>query len=710
MILKLGFRNVKKSAKDFSIYFFTIILGIICFYTFDSLSNQRILFDISQSASCMWDLIDSTMKFFSAVVIFVLAFLILYANNFLIKRRKSEFGTYLLLGMSAKDTSLILIVETLLVGIFSLIVGLVLGILASQLMSFATSALLGIEIKKYHFLISYWSIIRTIITFFIIFGLVGIFNILKIQNTKLVNLIRDNIAISQKKYMSTKKSLFVFIISIVLNAFAYRLLYLNQFNVIDIKFLLSTAFMMIGTYLFFYSFASFLITWITKSKLFYKKLNMFTIRQISNKMQLSCTSLWTVCVLLFFALTIFSSGLGIGSVFSRDLTESNNYDASLSIRYSSNIGNDSDLALVRDDAFSAYSSLYPELKKITSDKVQVNLWNNKDCLTLLDMMKALGSSEHSKQEMVQSGFSEFNTHVIGVDEFNKIRQFLGREKIEVKEGTFAFLNSYDSLKGYIDEMINSNKSIGVGSSKLKPNGKIYKDGLSTMMLNMQMCYMIVPQSVINSLQHKNVNPAFSIMNFNYKQNIDAQEADKIVDKFFNKIYANVDSNKLPKDDVDSSFSPNYAYTSAVSATKSMSIMQSYGIRLLCTYLALYIGMILLFSVGSVISIQQLCTNLDSGKSYKTLLQIGAPAKSVLRSLKKQTCFFFICPLLIASIHYLYAFSLLSGNLFQKAGVSDAWPVISAAILIVAIYGTYMVITYLISKEFVKSRVGNQLYC
>lgn len=119
MLCKLSINNLKKSFKDYAIYFFTLILGVCIFYIFNSLDSQTAMLKVSSSTREIIVLLIRALSGVSVFVSLVLGFLIIYASRFLIKKRKKEFGVYLTLGMSKRKISLMLFLETLLIGIIS---------------------------------------------------------------------------------------------------------------------------------------------------------------------------------------------------------------------------------------------------------------------------------------------------------------------------------------------------------------------------------------------------------------------------------------------------------------------------------------------------------------------------------------------------------------------------------------------------------------
>ena len=131
MLFKISVKNIRKSFKDYAVYFFTLILGVAVFYVFNAIDSQTVMLDVRKNVYDIIKLMNEMLSGVSVFVSCVLGFLIIYASRFLIKRRNKEFGIYLTLGMSKRKISIILFFETLLIGIVSLVVGLFLGTVLS---------------------------------------------------------------------------------------------------------------------------------------------------------------------------------------------------------------------------------------------------------------------------------------------------------------------------------------------------------------------------------------------------------------------------------------------------------------------------------------------------------------------------------------------------------------------------------------------------
>ena len=116
---------MKKSVKDYAIYFLTLVLGVAIFYMFNSLDSQEAMLRVSESQRQIIQLMIQMLGMVSVFVAAILGLLIVYASNFLINRRKKEFGIYMTLGMGRRQISKIILMETIIVGIISLAIGLI---------------------------------------------------------------------------------------------------------------------------------------------------------------------------------------------------------------------------------------------------------------------------------------------------------------------------------------------------------------------------------------------------------------------------------------------------------------------------------------------------------------------------------------------------------------------------------------------------------
>ena len=341
MLAKLAFRNIRRSVKDYGVYFVTLVFGVAVFYAFNSVSSQSILFDLEDTASAsVFDMTGQFLGMFSVLIACVLGFLVLYANGFLIRRRKQEFGTYLMLGMNPPQR----------VGHRASwrrrrwascrsCVGLALGFALSQGLSFVTAGLFNIQMTQYRFVFSLDAFMLTLMCFVLIFVVTGLFNTLSIRRYKLIDLLSARSRNARFRVRNPWISLVAFVAAVGILAWAYLTLMDNGLVYFDDGFWRATALMVLGTFLLFWSLAGFAIAVIERTRgVYFRGLTMFTTRQIASKVNTAFVSLSVVCIMLFFSLTVFSTGMGLARAFTGNIEDGTVYDATLTANVYLNAG------------------------------------------------------------------------------------------------------------------------------------------------------------------------------------------------------------------------------------------------------------------------------------------------------------------------------------------------------------------------------------
>ena len=305
MLARLALGNVRKSLADFGIYFLTVMLGVAVFYAFNSMTAQQGVLAFSETQSKMFDLLGMVIGGVSVFIAFVLVFLVVYANSFLIKRRKREFGVYLALGMSTGDVVKIVALESLIAGAASLAAGLVVGIGLSQLLLQLTSALFQADVAEaggFAFVFSADALAKTAIVFAAIFLTAALLNARTVARAKLIDLLHAQRKNEEMRLTSLPLSLALFAASLVLIGVSYKLLIDNGLMEPSPEFAAATLLVCAGTVLFFYALSGFLLKLVQLIKpLYLRGLNMFALRQLNAKVNTAFASLSVVCLVLFLA-------------------------------------------------------------------------------------------------------------------------------------------------------------------------------------------------------------------------------------------------------------------------------------------------------------------------------------------------------------------------------------------------------------------------
>ena len=331
MLFKLSIKNMKKSFKDYAIYFLTLVLGVAIFYMFNSLDSQEAMLQVSNSTRDIIKIMISMLGYVSVFVAVVLGLLIVYANNFLINRRKKEFGIYMTLGMGKRQISKIIILETIFVGIISLIVGLVIGIFASQFMSVLVAKMFEADMSNFQFVFSKTACIKTCVYFAVMYIAVMFFNTMTVSRYKLINLLNATKKNEKVKIKNPIISIIVFIGASCLLGYAYWKVTGDVHSLTTADKLLPPILMGItGTILVFWSLSGFILRVVQSIKNIYLKgTNMFVLRQINSKINTTVISMSVICLMLFMTISILSSSLSLRNTMQRELVEMTPVDINL---------------------------------------------------------------------------------------------------------------------------------------------------------------------------------------------------------------------------------------------------------------------------------------------------------------------------------------------------------------------------------------------
>lgn len=673
MLFKLSLKNIKKSFKDYAIYFLTLILGVAIFYVFNSMDSQQAMLDISSSTREIIKLMLSLLAGVSVFVSFILGFLIVYANNFLIKRRKKEFGVYMTLGMGKGKISKILFIETLIIGIISLIVGLIIGIFASQLMSVVVAKMFEADMTGYKFVFSQAAMVKTIIYFGIMYLLVMIFNTVTISNYNLIDLLTASKKNEKVKLKNKKLSVFMFLVSIGILALAYYKV-ISDTNLLNEKqFLMAIALGVVGTFLFFWSLSGFLLKLIQSNKKIYlKDLNAFVLRQIDSKINTTVFSMTVICLMLFFTISILSSALSLNKSLRDNLTEVTPADISITKSMDLNEG-------TKENIENSKISIEEDLKKSSldfnesfSDFSEITEYQAPN-ITLKTTLGETVNEVLSQFQMLQVDAYE---GIVKISDYNKIAKILKEKELTLKDNEYIVLCDYDNMKVFRDKALEKETKININGKEYSPKYKeCVKGFLDISSGHTNIGVILVPDEAVEGLLRK-TNHFTAI----YKGNNDEEKQ-----KIENKILAlNLDDNNL-------------------NARSKISLYEaSVGLGAVVTFIGIYLGVIFLISSAAILALKELSESSDNIQRYEILRKIGTDEKIINKALFKQIGIFFIMPLMLAIVHSIFGIkfaNIILEGISQTEGLLPS--IIMTAIFILIIYGGYFIATYFQSKSIIK---------
>ena len=739
MLAKLALRNVHRSARDYAIYFVTVALGVAMFYAFNTISDQAVLFDaLSDDSLQMLDMLNTMMGLLSGVIVCVLGFLVVYANRFLIRRRRREFGTYLMLGMSAGRVSRILLLETIIVGCVSLVVGLALGIALSQGLSFATAALMGTTMTKYRFVVSGSAIVFTVICFAAIFVLSALIDIVYIRRCKLAALLSAHQANEGHAKVNAPVRVAVFVVSLAVLACAYWRLSVNGLVIIDGDFWMATALMIVGTFLFFWSVAGFVTALLQHMpQVYFRRLSCFTVRQLSSKINTAFASVSVVSIMLFFALTISSVGMGLVEAFVGNIEEISAYDMTVQA-VPSLLDSELDSNGTSTQLFERYDGdmavcLKGEAEGAGADGVGVAAgddsadgarvtWDNfvdktvqvdyylvggddyETAMKYGDILSQVPEAYDALEGSLRDSAQQLQVQVMGVSQFNALCALTGKRGIMLEDDECAVNNLLSSTDGVAQALCNGKVPLTVGDAKLHFAGRVQHVPVRNGAMVDVVLEVIVPDYVVDSMKAAGQKPWMSVLAMEYR--VDRAEGDVLFNKYMHQAFppqkdvriSMYDGKTVPEDQIF-----HYGAWPCFQNWSGREMAdQASGMRMVITYLAVYIGFVLLVATAAILAIQQLSETADSLGRYRRLRDLGADERWVLKSLRTQTVVYFVAPLLLALCHTACAVKVITDTLFSEVGVNVLGSVAIAGGAVLAIYAVYLVITYALSRSIVSA--------
>ena len=689
MLCKLSLKNIKKSIKDYAIYFFTLILGVAIFYVFNALGSQTVMMDVSSSTEELIELMMTMLSGVSVFVSFILGFLIIYASRFLMKRRNKEFGVYLTLGMSKRKISLILFFETLFIGIISLVVGLGIGIILSQLMSLVVANMFEANLTKFTFVFSSSSCIKTIIYFGIMYLFVMIFNTYSVSKCKLIDLLNGAKTSEKIKLKNPILCIIIFIISCLVLGKAYHLVTVEFLTLQEAEDILVPIVMgCVSTFFIFWSLSGLLLRIARSMKNFYYKgLNSFTLRQFSSKINTTVFSTTIICLMLFITICLLSACLTMKNsmnanikelapadfMFTTNMNMDKYYDSFRTYGYNDNKIKNSHYTVL--EMFNIFNY---DITRDVKEYVEINTYATPD----LTMNHTLGS----KLDSVRTSFPflQYDTKesIIKISDYNKVARLYGNEEYSLKDDEYMIVADFKSMVEIRNMALENGETINLFGHTLKPKYNSCQDGFLEMSSNhINTGIILVSDNVINEdyLVQNHL-----IGNYNTSDKNEIEEIENNINALA----------KNPKEN-------DYLLPSG---STRLSIKEATtGLSAMVTFIGLYLGVIFLISSAAVLGLKELSESSDNKQRFRMLRKIGTDEKMINKALFRQIAIFFMLPLILALIHSVFGI-MFAMKILEVFGNDQLLPsIIMTTIFMVIIYGGYFLITYYCSKNIIKER-------
>lgn len=684
MLFKISLKNIRKSLKDYTVYFFTLILGVAIFYVFNAIDSQSVMLDVRANVMDIIKLMNDMLSGVSVFVSCILGFLIIYASRFLIKRRNKEFGIYLTLGMSKRKISVILFFETLLIGIVSLVAGLVIGTILSQFMSVIVANMFDADMTKFKFIFSMKACVKTLIYFAIMYVLVMIFNTFSISRCKLIDLLNAGKKTEKVTMKNPVVCTIVFVIGVGILSYAYWMVTrgvrtLNTFDKIGIPIALGC----VATFLIFWSVSGFMIRIFTSIKsVYYKGVNSFVLRQFCSKINTTVFSTTVICIMLFITISVLSAALSMKDSLSKDLDSmcpvdvqlaKYSYDAMSEAYATSQDMNEKDREMLEDSKLSIIETLNNsgfDAQKYFKDVAEYNIYNTG--LTVKDTLGDINTDDY--QFMADTIMP-----VMTIGDYNSVARLYGNSTYELNGDEYIIVADYKNMVMIRNQALKKGITLSVNGKEYKPRYNECKDGFVQIgVQNMNDGILVVPDNAVKPQQVRNMG-----LSADYRA--DTKEERYSIETQLDNLMKNI------------SFKKSFiSWNSRIELAES-----SVGLGALVTFIALYLGIIFLISSAAILALRELSDSADNKERYGMLRKLGVDERMIDMALFKQIGIFFAFPLIFALIHSVFGIKFIN-IILATMGMSSMAASIGLTLAFVAvIYGGYFLITYLCSRSIIR---------
>lgn len=737
MLCELAWGNVRRAGRDSLVYLLTLTLGVTVFYAFNTISMQVDIAGIDEEG--LAQVMGSMLGYLTYFLAGVMAFLMVYANNFIMKRRKKEFGLYQVLGMGRGRVATIMALETVIVSVVAFVVGIVLGVGLSQLMTFFTASLFKTQIANFHFFFSVHAFNLTLACMLVMFVLTLLLNLRAVRRTRLIELMGAERRNESIKTRNPWIAIAIFAAGVVLVGVAYYRLLRDGFplTATDSKlqeamsqFGITTAMVTVGTFALFWGLSGMLIKLLQSLRsVYWRGLNMFTVRQLAAKVNTVCFSMGVIAMLLFLAITSVTCGMSIANVMNENLERYTPADMSQAYiyytpetldYYKEHVNpSEADRIVLADTTVDLYSAWHGDpwhgdrkgksadnndetgkkvnIADVAGEHVQIDsylsypLGGSDPSVTPSEMCKAMG-------EKLPKAFGGSNADTMGLfvtpaSQYNKLRQMMGEEPVHI--GHDQYLLTCDMGGELVDlytKYMAGGHALTLGGHTLKPaTDKSDEDAaaIANSAMGSNPGTVVVADELLSQLK---LQPYSSSLLVNYKQGMDTTEADE-------SIKYTVLDNLL----VDGKEPGSWG----IFIIRSEMYTQAAQMNGMISYLAIYIGFVLVVACAAILSIQQLSNVADGSRSYRVLAQIGCDDRQIRHSVMAQQAVFFLFPLAVGLAHSFVALKVIIELVSTFGNMSIGGTVGLTCAIFLAAYGGYFLVTYLMSTGMVQAAIATR---
>lgn len=610
--------NVAKNRKDNGLFLSSLVVAIVAFYTLLSLENQDVMRYLKTIES---DAVGKLMLLIPAVFIislFFVFFLVYFAYRYQLNNRKKEFGLYLMLGMKRSKLFFMLLGETVLNTLMSLVIGLPIALFLTEGISLATVKLIGLGIIGHQVNISLSAVIGTAVGFSAIQMIAMIFLSSGICRKEPLQLL-DSDSAEKQVVLSGKERWLGFVTSLILLSVAYvlgiKVLKDFEFKTIMLILVLGT----IGTFQFFNSIGTFLGYRIKKKSPSQTGLFTFTGRQIQEHVIHEYRALAVSSLLLLMAISCISFGIGVAASHTSDTRSAEFSIMSSEEEVIKVLSSEENASLI-----DTYYPMYLSTTYKSEDKVS---WAG-----FIESIKTQTETE-LRDNLIENLEFETEPYIISVSSYNELLESLGKKPIQLEENKVALYTSMTDITDFTD----------IISSAIEGGGYIEVNGQKRELEQTLYTNNVVTDRSIT------IYIGLIVSEFDYEKMCDSKEPycwnvllkqDIIAEKGLIRAVGALEDNLLKTD---------LEYESYINGMGRNLFYKVAG-----SYITIYLGVLFMVIANTVIGLKYLMQQRANQHRYITLLKLGANTNELCKSAKRQINTFFLLVLGLAVCSSIFA--------------------------------------------------------
>ena len=672
MLGKLSIRNAKRQAKDYVIYFITVIISVALMFSFNSIAVSS---DIKELSSSM-EYFSKAITGISVIIILIMAWLINYTMRFMLEKRSKEFGTYEILGIEKKSISNMFTLENLIIGGVAFIIGIVAGTFLYQMLN---SIIMNLFNQPYQIEITFSlkAVGITALYFFGIFVLVLLNSRRKIKKTKVYDLLYLDKKNENNMIKNSKGNIVTFLISVILLISAVVINhqgFTNASNMAGRNIFIAIIMLILGIYLFYISISSFIVKrYLNNKSRKYKKDNMFLYRNLTSKINTMSVTMGTIALMFTIILVGGNVALLMNNMLNNEIEMGYPFEIMISKE-------DGDFS-----KFKEYISKNAEVK----DMYEYRLYN----------IKKTGVSKAFEGTQFEGmGVEEIET-VMSLTDYNKLREILGYEKVTLQDDEII-INSLKTVKNLFEKYIEGNNNIEIAGKTLKIK-EIRGENLAQIGFNGYYYTIIVPDNLIpimakedENLRNNSGNEDVSYY-LDYGYNLVATTESMTDEKFYDGLNELFETKELMVAGEINGEEQEYSIelASGYVQTKGERMSQAKSFYAIISFLAFYIALIFVMATATLLAIQQLSDSEKYKYRYELLKKLGMDELEINRTIFKQILFYFATPMLVPIVISI-PIVLSVGGIFTIAVTMEEIFRNMAIVLgmLILVYGIYFIAT------------------